>query len=368
MFKKMDLNVMINYKDQIPWNTLYGDPSKYDAQNLLTKRTLGGFSFKSKLSKPYQILAGLNYYQDQFRHHRSTLLLASEKRRQQFNGISAYSEALFNTKFAVFNLGMRYEKYAYFKSNFAPRLSVTKRFKNWNYKLIYNQAYKIPALQNINLDVEKSMIPEKINEFQAQLGIDNSLFKLTATYFNTRIKNLIIYGYNLSTLAESYINSGELNNHGFELEGTLTFKRLRISANYSHHQLLSSSAPEIMRDTLNPKAGFLAMPAHKAVANFKFLINTKMSLNCHYVFESQKEGVVRVNAGADEYDKVMFPATHNVGLVFNLDKFLTDNAEYSLGIYNLLGTDLFYLYPFSAGYQPLAGMNRELLLTIKLKF
>jgi outer membrane receptor for ferrienterochelin and colicin len=368
VFKKIDLNLSINYKDQIPWNTLYGDPSKYDAQNLLARRTLGGFSFKSKLNKPYQFLAGLNGYQDQFRHQRATFLLASGKRNQQFSGISAYTEGLLTTKYAVFNLGARFEQYAYFKPNFAPRLSITRRFKNWNYKLIYNQAYKIPALQNINLDIEKSMQPEKINEFQAQLGFDNSVFKLTATYFNTRIKDLIVYGYNLTTLTESYINSGELNNHGIELEGALQFKRLRISGNYSYHQLLSSSVPEVMRDTLNPKAGFLAMPDHKVVANFKFLINTNMSLNCSYVFESKKEGVVRVNATSDEYDKILFPATHNLGVVFNLNKFLINNAEYSLGLYNLLGTDLYYLYPYNSGYQPLAGMNRELLLTIKLKF
>ncbi len=366
--RKLDINMAASYKNQIPWNTLYGDPAIYDQQNLLTKRGTAGFSIKTKWSKPFQLLGGANYYFDELKHHRINLLLNNGKKKQQFFGTSAYLEALFTTKYATFNFGARFEQYAYFKPNFAPRLSIAKKFKYWHYKLIYNQAYKIPALQNINLDLEKSIVPEKINEMQAQLGIDINKLKITATYFNTQIKDLIVYGYNLTTLTESYINSGNLNNHGFELEGVFQFKKFRLMGSYSLNQLISSSAPEVMSDTAVPKAGFLALPSHKAVASLKYIINSKLSINCNYVFESKKQAVARINSTSDEYGQVQFPATHNLGLVCNINRFLTNNGELSVGAYNLLGADLYYLYPFSSGYQPLVGMNRELVLTYKLKF
>ncbi|MCC6370651.1 MAG: TonB-dependent receptor plug domain-containing protein [Bacteroidia bacterium] len=368
--KKIDINLSLNYKQQIPWNTLYGDPSIYDAQNLVANRTLIAGTFKTKLQKPYQLLLGLSAYSDFMRHQRLAYKLTNDKHSARYFGFSGFLEATYQTNIANFNLGTRLEQYAYFSPNLAPRLSVTKKFNVWHYKLIYNQAYKIPSLQNINLDSDQSMVPEIINEIQAQIGMNIKNFNLLATYFNSRIKNLIIYGYNKTTFAESYVNSGDLNNHGFDLEAYYKTKRLRISTTYSHYQLLSSTAPEIFCDTNNIKAGTLGLPAHKISSRFSYSFNSKITVNLAYVYESMKGSYVRVNAKAipEIYEKLIFKPTHNVNLVCNIDNLYKNTVDLSIGVYNLLNTKLSYLYPFDAGYQPLYGMGTELMVHLKLKF
>ncbi len=367
-FKKADLIVSLNYKFQTPWNTQYGDPKIYDLQNLLANRLAVSFFAKTKLSKPYQFLAGVNAYNDNFRHHRAGLLLNSGKRRESYQGVSGFVESVYNTKYFIINAGGRLEQYAYFNANLAPRISVTKKFEYWHYKLIYNQAYKIPALQNINLDLEQTIRPEQLKELQAQTGFHYKKLNASATVFKSQIKNLIVFGYDLITFTESYINSGEVNTAGLELEAEYKTKKWNLNTNYSYHQILNSSAPEILSDSINPENRSLAFPAHKLVAKFSYFINAKMSAHAQYVFESSKSGFVGVNRTTGEFGLVEFPASHNLNLICNYDNLYKGTLDLSLGLYNVLATQLNYLYPFSSGYQPLRGMGRELLFNIKLKF
>lgn len=363
-----DLSCSVNYKFQIPWNTLYGDPKEYDAQNLITSRILAGATLKTKWRAPYQLIFGLNGYNDHMRHQRRAKTLSTGRLSENYQGVSAFAEFMLNSKLVNLNLGMRFENYAYFEPNFAPRITLTKKFQNWHYKLIYNRAYKLPALQNINLDVEQAIVPEKIQEAQAQLGWGMKKFSITATYYNIRIEDLIVYGYDNSTKLEWYFNSGDLNNHGVELETSFKAKHIKLEASYSYNRLMNSSVPEIMRDTANPSAGTLALPNHKIVARLSAKINPRTSFNLQYIFESNKESVVQTNKTDTTYEQVLFPATHNVNLVMNFDKVIWNAVDVSFGVYNILGRELTYLYSFNSGYQPLVGMGRDFRLHVKIRF
>lgn len=367
-FKKFDLNLLINYKEQIPWNTLYGDPAAYDAQNLLAKRIWGGTTLKSKFSGPVQFLFGLSSYRDNVRHQRHGLKLSSGNTMENFEGYSGFLEGSLTSKYANVNAGARFEQYAYFKPNFAPRISVARLFKNFNYKLIYNRAYKLPALQNINLDESHVIKPERVREMQAQFGYNTKQLNLTATYFNICIMDLIVYGYNTVTRTESYINSGDVYNHGIDFEAAYRHEKIRFSGNYSFNSPINSTAPEVMCDTSDVKKGFLAFPRHKAVFKCSYTFNPKYSLSLNYIFESERGSVIGTDPNTEEPTKEMFPATHNLNLVVNVDGFVTKNANLRIGLHNLLNTKLYYLYPFDSGYAPVTGMGRELMLAFILKF
>lgn len=365
-FKKFDFDLEAMYRFQTPWNTLYGDPATYDAQNLLADRGSGGFSFKSKFTLPFQIQSSFNFYNDFFRHQRAGYNLSNGKRNGNYLGFSGFFETVYTNKYFNLNAGARLEQYAYFKPNLAPRISITKKFKYWHYKAIYNRAYKIPALQNINLDVGKEMIPENIQEIQGQLGTHIGKFNLSATLFENRINNLIVFGYNNGV--EQYVNSGHITTAGTELELSYVHKKIKLSANYSGFIIKTSTSPEILLDSLNSTRRPLALPTHKAMAKISYSFKENIIVNAQYVFESVKSGVVRVNSSTDEWDLVDFPATHNLNLIAEYRGLFKNLVDVNLGFYNILGTQLSYLYPFIGGYQPLRGMGREFLLNVRFKF
>lgn len=56
-------------------------------------------------------------------------------------------------------IGARFDNHSQFGSAFSPRVGVTKLFENWHFKLLYSRAFRAPAIENINTNVD--IKPEK---------------------------------------------------------------------------------------------------------------------------------------------------------------------------------------------------------------
>lgn len=363
-FKKITITPFVNYKWQIPWNTQYGLPSVYDYQNLVTKRLAVGFNGGYKPNGWLSFLLGSQFYNDNYRYYRRALKLNNGKSVQSNNGYIVYAEGLISTRFININIGGRFDQYAYFKPNILPRVGLTKGFKNWHYKLLYGESFKIPSLQNINLDITGSLVPEKVVDIQAELGIHMAFVDFNANLFESTIKKVIVFGYD-KNFNESYINSGDVTVRGFELEAKARIKKLVIKSNYSFYNLMSCTAREILIDTLNPNKGSLAFPRHKIVVNLMYKFNEKNAMCLSYIYQTVKFGIEKINTVSDEYGLIKYPDTHMVNVTYQRNGLFNKLLDINAGIYNVLNSKTIYSYPFRQGYSPVVGMGRELFVNFK---
>lgn len=97
--------------------------------------------------------------------------------------------------------------------------------KNLGFKTLYASAFRSPwpieqFLSNPNIVGNPNLIPEKINTLDVQLFYASKKAEGSITFFNSVFTNSVTRGILDSVL--TYINQGELNMNGFELEGKVT--------------------------------------------------------------------------------------------------------------------------------------------------
>lgn len=366
-FNKLTLNSLLNYTDQIPWNIQYGDPTVYDLQNLKTNKFKASIIANYELTNKIFLLLGSKYQSDYMKFYRESLLLNNGLHSQRFNSIAVFGEATIKTKFINLYIGGRFDYYPPFKPNLAPRISLTKEFKNFSYKLIYGESFKIPTLQNINLTYLSSnpLQPEKIKDSQFEIGLKNTNHNLNLNLFHTKIHNIIVFGYDFTNKIESYINEGNITFAGFEIQLNNKLKKIEFKTSYSNYNVIEATSFNYLVDTFNLKMGTLAIPKHKFCANLKIQLNKKNHLTLNYIYQSTKYSYEQINSISGEYGKITYKPTNLVDIVYHRNS-IFKFFDISLGIKNILNTNNYYCFPNATGYPTAIGMGREFFTQIKL--
>lgn len=354
-----------SFKKQVPWNTQYGDPKVYDLQNLSSRRIVFGSNFNFQINNFVRFVSGVEYYNDFYRHFRQNLALNNGKLTDSFNAYAVFVEAEVDLKYTKLFMGTRYDKYGFFKEKFSPRISFTKDFEFWNYKIIYGEAFKIPTLQNINLN-PTDLKPETVNDYQVELGVKKNKIEFKVNGYYTRINDVIIFTYDLSTLLESYKNLGFSEVTGAEFIFKTHTSKFSFNGTYSFYSLINSSINDIVVDTNNLKLGTVGIPKNKITARFTYFINKKNSISIYYQFQSQKYAQERISKSTGEYALINYSSTNNINLSYQL-KGLLNLFDLNFGVNNILNTTNYYLYPLNSGYFPLAGMGREFFIQMKFR-
>jgi len=366
-FGKLTFNTGINAKEQIPWNTQYGDPTVYDLQNLKTRRLTFSTNLNFALNDKFNFLTGGVYYNDYMRHYRSNLFLNSGNKSDLYHAFAAFGEISWRNRFVNIFAGGRLDWYQSFNPNFSPRISFTKEFKVFHYKLIYGESFKIPTLQNINLAYFNSepIKPEKIRDYQAEIGFRKDNHTLILGTFYTQIQDIIVYGYDLQTFEESYVNNGNISFAGAEIALQNTFTNFNLKSSYSYYALIDSDEDDFVADTNTLKVGALGIPKHKFTTRLSYQINNKNTISLHYIFQSSRNAIEQIDVVTDEYDYIIYPSIHLVDLIFQSRNFYR-LFDLTAGIKNILNTKNFYSYPISGGYPAIMGMGREFFIQLKI--
>ncbi len=366
-FGKFYLNTGFNLKEQIPWNTQYGDPLIYDLQNLKTRRITFHTTTNFEISDKLNVLAGVVYYNDYMRYYRPHLILNTGNTSESFHALAGFGEVSLKTKYFNLFAGGRVDLYESFDPNFSPRISITKEFKAWHYKLIYGESFKIPTLQNINLAWFNTdpIKPEKIEDYQVELGFKNANHFINVGGFYTRIQDVIVYGYDLGTYTESYVNNGDISYAGAEVSMQNKFNKFTLKTGYAYYELMHSTGSDFLADTADIKVGALAIPSHKLTARLLYDLNDKNTISLNYIFQSSRKSVEQINATTEEYAYVQYDPTHLVDLLFQ-SRGIFKVVDLTAGVKNILNTRNHYTYPMSGGYTTSMGMGREIFVQIKV--
>jgi outer membrane receptor for ferrienterochelin and colicin len=362
-FKKISITPFFRYKWQYPWLTDHGDPATYEPQNTISSRWAGGFNSNYLVNTDMNLSFGLNYYSDFYRYFkRGIQQQLVGKRYTNLQGISFYSELYYNLKFTKVFLGVRFDKYAFFKPSYAPRLTITKSYKNFFYKVLGNISYKIPTHQNILASSNMDIKPEVVKESQLQLGYFDNIYEISATAFYNNLNGIIIFNYD--SLMESYKNSGYVNTIGYEVEGKLRLNKLKLIGNYSFYQPYKSDVKDVIIDTAKVSKGTFSMPKHRIYLGITYAINNNITVNLFDLIQSSKTipTYLDLSGNVGNYKTGIY---NTINATCQFKTFYKNSIKLNFGIYNILNQKQLYGYAYQSGYQPQIAMGRELFIQIR---
>ena len=348
------------YTHQLPWNSLFGDPAFYGSQNIVTGRLQGTLHGNYKLNNRFQFAFGTEFQSDWYKYFFRQHQAKANPTQQRYNGISFYTEINADFQFARVSAGIRIDKYAFFKPLLAPRVSITKKFGNFFYKVSENYSYKLPTLYNIVLSDNFSIVPEAIHELQAQLGYNDKQWDVSAVYFVNSIDRLIVFSVD-SLQNENYRNRGSMNTKGIETEIHWKNKDYQFQFTHSYYQSFG-----LFNDYIQPtgQTSALALPQHKITMLAGFRVNRHMRMQISNITRGKFQSI----HPTEETSLIITnKPTHQLQLVVQLDHLAGNKLAITAGVFNILNQSIVYSFPYMTGYQPLLEMGREFHLQLSLK-
>jgi outer membrane cobalamin receptor len=366
ILRKFSIKPYLISNNQIPWLNQFGAGSSIDDGNFRTTQIKSGFQSNWKLKNAISFVSGGEFTYDKFKHFKEDLPLNNGELENKYYGFALFGEFVFKTKLANIYVGNRFDKYAYFKGNNSPRISITKNFSNWNYKLIYGKSFKIPTLQNIHLDADNELIPEIVRDYQMEIGYKNETSQIKFNAFYTKLLDNIAYTFEYDSqggLVEFYENSGSVNTAGFEIELRKKIKQFSIKANYSYYRLLTGTDRQYVVDTANLTLGNFSIPTHRFTANLFYEVDEKNKIAANYIFQGIKYGYEEIDIESQIWGNYKYAPTHAVDLIYQR-KNLFRVFNVNVGIHNLLNTKTYIVYNSNGEYYPTLKMGRELFIQL----
>lgn len=362
---KITLTPKINYTSQKPWKITDED---YSYQFNATKTT-GGLHLNYDITDKINFIAGGEYFIESAKNTNTTsdAYFYNGKNEINFNTMSGYGQFLVKSKIANFTAGLKAINHNKFGAAFAPRIGVTKAYKNFHAKVLYNVAFRAPAIENINFN--PNIKPEITNVFEIEAGYQirkNMLF--TINYFDIRIQKPIIYYVNVDeNNLGSYENFNKTGSKGIEAEYKLTYKAGYLGLNYSYYT--SSGINDVPNyAVLNHGGSLLGMPNHKLNLYASYTLTENISLNPTMTYMGTKYSVTGIEQSTETYIVTQLNSKFLFNLNLRVKKLFVKGLEANISVYDLFNQKMSYPQAYSSGLAPLPGSSREFVLRISYCF
>jgi outer membrane receptor for ferrienterochelin and colicin len=205
-------NCNFNYSNQLPWATKNFIDGQWRYVNaILTERYLSNVNIDYNFNNFFQIIAGVEFSHEEFKNlagqydnvHSEGYYL---KKLPVYENLAPYFESIIKTDWGNLTLGLRYDKHNVFQSNIAPRVVFTSNIGDFHYKLLYNNSFRIPTIENRALSNNQVVKPERTKSYEIELGYQfnkDLTFNTNAFYLSN--KNIIVYGINSQNFIQSAI-------------------------------------------------------------------------------------------------------------------------------------------------------------------
>ncbi len=352
---KINLIPFFSYQYSEPFNNVLLNSRTYVVQ-----RAKAGVGLNYNISENANIIAGGEYYSDYgqitdnvFGSH--ILQLASEAFYCQL-----YSKIL---KFNLV-LGGRYEYNNSYGSAFAPRLAITRIFKNFHFKILASQAFRTPAVGNI--DVSTNLKVEKTLVLETELGykLNENMF-ITGNIYDISITDPIIYydnGGDVPVTDWGYTNASKQGSNGLELEYRYKYLWGFSTINYSIYTDRWKTIPAYYSVPGNSDA-VLGLPQNKFTILSSFKLSNNINIAPSVVYTSKRFGYALGDSVVENYSPALL-----INLNLNVNNFIVNSLNLSLSAYNIFNQQVPYIEPYNGGYPPYPGRNRELLARLTYNF
>jgi outer membrane receptor for ferrienterochelin and colicin len=294
-----------------------------------------------------------------------------------FTDYTAYTEGVYKTDWADILVGLRFDNYNQFGTNFAPRFALTKQIDEFHYKLLYTQAFHTPTGGGYALNMrynQDNQFGRKLEKFNPELTKTYEIeagyqftrnLDVIANVFYTHIDNIFTYAFD-ENFDDYYFNAKHQATYG--IESTVKYKNSTVGnfdLNYSFYASDRNSAPmsyQAFQDgnVIHPAMN-LGFPTHKATLNHTFNFTPDFSFNHNFIFMSDRFGY-----NGSELAHYKPEWIYNTYLRYQ--NMPIKGAEIGLGLYDVFNARYQYVQQFNGSHPPLPAEARELMLRVSYKF
>ena len=344
------LEPKLNYARSLAWQEK--NPAfPYDKR---TERATASLTAFYKPAAGTDLMAGGEYYHDSVRVDSLTALKAMYPGggdKAAYDNAALFGQGSFDLDFANLTAGARYDKHSQYGASLVPRLAATKLIGDFNFKVIYSQAFKAPSIENIRLN--SGIKPEKTfsQELEAGYKVSETLY-FSGNLFSTVIKDPIIYG--VAGASETYSNADRTGTRGFGLSSKYKSGRVRADLDYLCYAASGNRVAEF--SVPGHGSSLLAFPRHKLTVTASLPLAEGLSVNPAAVYQSRR--FAYSGSGALK----AFPEIVTADVNFQLKDRPLNNLTLNLGIKDIFKSGYSYLQPYAGGHAPLPAPSREIFL------
>lgn len=350
------------YSNSNPWT--------YERMGLSTEiraeRYEAGIDANWSLAEHGDLLLGVEFYRSQAKRLSSFIVgndpsTAYGDEQVHYNDIAVYSQYDFDTDWATFSIGARYEDHDYVGGAVVPRLAVTRAWELWHGKLMYNRAFRVPQIDTIQSAINgggPALEPETLDALELEVGYNDAHWSAVANLFWFANSDAIFFDTSLGIGGNR--NGGTTENWGGEFELRHSQECWSAFASLSLYQTTRNEVtPTLAGGHSNATLG---VPEHKVVFGASWtptpatslqMLTTVVGRRWAYQYDGVGSSVQALDAEVD----LTLMLQHRV-----------DRLTVGLGVSNLLDTDVFYAQPYDGGLAPVPGQGRSLLLSVATTF
>lgn len=358
-----------NYRLYKPWESINPSvpytPEDYFANyKRRAERVSGNLTSIISITKKINVLAGTEYYSEKGEDLTDipmSVFGQTSSKSVKYNNFAGFLQT--NLQSRIFNLtaGSRFDIHSHFGQAFSPRISLTSKIKKFHAKLLYNQAFRAPSIENISLNNE--LEPEITKTLEMEVGhrlTDKMILNLNV--FDITINNPIIFFYNPETNFEGYQNFKKNGTRGFEAEYKLRDVWGGLSISYSYYHNAGKNRVPLYE--VPEKELLVGFSNHQFNFKGNFNINKKISINPGLYFLGKRYGYDHLDQITGEPSLSEFNPIALIDLFVYFPDFIIKGLNAGVGIYNLTNERFLFIQPYNGGHAPMPGMGREFILKI----
>jgi outer membrane cobalamin receptor len=357
--KDLTLTPFVLWRDQKPW---WVDSEDAGVFLYNTTRTRAGLGLGWDLDQAFNLSAGLEFQKDKADIiPPTTSTFPNGDASVSYTTKSAYAQLQYQGPVNL-TLGARWEDHSKVGSSFVPRAALTKIFGKWHLKVLYANAFRTPAIQNINqpLPGVASIEPEKTTTLEVETGVQVGANLITLNVFDTVIKKPLVY----TQLGGStgYLNQERIGSRGAELEWKLRQSWGFLNANYTWFKAVDNQVSQW--SVPGQEDEFLGMSRSKATAAAGIKLPGGFTIGPSLLWFGERYAYVYdAGAGGVTLQKLSADMLTNLNVSWTLDAFRAD-----LGLFDAGDRRRVFVQPYDGGHGPLPGTGREIVLKLRYGF
>lgn len=358
--KNIFLTPKFNFKSQSPWQTITDSNAIAANYNKSAQRYTGNISLSYNLTRKINFIAGAEAYMDKATDKIDSSFFKGKNKSVQHYNQAFFIQCLAKTRFVNFILGARYDIHSNYGSAFVPRVGITKKFRRFHFKALYSNAFRAPAIENINLS--KSIQPEFTTVKEFEIGYQltrKSIF--TVNFFDISTKNPIVYYDSANT--DNYKNFGAGGSQGVEAEYRVRDKWGYLIVNYSFYTVANKTNDSLYMVPKN-NSMLLAFPSHKANVNLYFKVGKYFGICPTFSFFGKRYGYTYIDTSTNNSAIKPFDPMLLANIFISANNWIANGLSIGIGCYDILNSKYKFIQPYNGYHAPLPGPSREFLIKI----
>ena len=373
--KKLQLQTKLNYKQSSPWYTNQvaanaNDSSGYAAYTIKTERYRGNIAAIWDPTSYFNLTAGGEVFYDNATKPNTQLFRNDSVYKVNYLNYAPYVQALIKSRFANITVGARYDVNSAFGSAFNPRLGITKKVGDFNFKLLYASSYRAPSIENIQTSFGNKIKPEQTQTFEFETGLQlTKNMYLTLSLYDISTQNLILYYVSsdttLSGNLDGYKNVGRSGSQGIDFEYKYKSSFGFINFNYSYYSVGNKNIDSANIVSLNRSSSL-------GIANQKFNVLASINLGKH-IYISPSINFLGARYGYSAVDSLgagvltKYDPNTQVNLFIGAQN-IVKGLHFGIGIYNLFDEKIMFLQAYNSLHGNYPGMGREFTARLTYNF